>query len=66
MPIVKVEWLKGRSLEQREAIAGAITKAFTKEIGLKPEQVIIVFDEISPELQYKGEVSYAKITGKTD
>ena len=54
MPRVIVEWLVGRSKDQRDTIAKDITNAFVKNANVRPDQVTVVFKENLPELQYKG------------
>ncbi len=46
MPVVKVEWLEGRSPQQKAQLADALTKAFTEIANVKPEQVWIVFQDV--------------------
>ena len=61
MPRINIEWLEGRSKEQRQKIVDDITKTFVKNINLKPEQITIVFKENSPEMLYKGGKNYESI-----
>lgn len=61
MPRVIVEWLVGRSKDQRDTIAKDITNAFVKNANVRPDQVTVVFKENLPELQYKGGDSYKPI-----
>jgi 4-oxalocrotonate tautomerase len=60
MPTLRVQWLQGRSEEQRHQLAGKITEAFVQVIGLKPDEVNIIFEEISPSMQYKGGVPWSE------
>ena len=46
MPVVKVEWLEGRTSQQKTQLAEALTKAFTEIAHVKPEQVWIVFEDV--------------------
>ena len=46
MPVIKVEWLEGRSPQQKAELAGALTKAFVDIAKVTPEQVWIVFDDV--------------------
>jgi 4-oxalocrotonate tautomerase len=43
MPIVKINWAQGRSVEQKRKIAERITNAFVEVANVKPEAVIILF-----------------------
>lgn len=61
MPRINIEWLEGRSKEQRQKIVDDITKTFVENINLKPEKITIVFNEKSPEMQYKGGKNYESI-----
>jgi phenylpyruvate tautomerase PptA (4-oxalocrotonate tautomerase family) len=61
MPRIIVEWLAGRSKNQRDTIAQEITDAFVKNAKVRPDQVTVVFKENLPELQYKGGESYKPI-----
>jgi 4-oxalocrotonate tautomerase len=49
MPIIKVEMLKGRSVEQKRAIARELTQGFVRACGVKPESIWIVMDEVDKE-----------------
>ena len=60
MPRIRVEWLKGRTEEQRQALVDRITKAFIDIAKVRPDQVNVIFEEISPELQYKAGVPWSK------
>lgn len=46
MPIVRVEWFAGRSEDQKAAVAQGITEVMNAHGGVKPESLIIVFDDI--------------------
>ncbi len=54
MPRIRVEWLSTRTDEQRQQLVDTITKAFVDIVGVQPDQVNIVFEEIPPELSAKG------------
>lgn len=61
MPRVRVEWLQGRSKEQRDALSKRITDAFVDIVKVRPDQLTIVFEEISPDFQYKGGITWTQI-----
>jgi len=61
MPRINIEWLEGRSKEQRQKIVDDITNSFVKNDNLRPEQITIVFKENSSEMQYKGGKNYKPI-----
>ena len=46
MPVVTVEWLEGRTTQQKAQLSGAITDAFTKIANVSKEQVWIVFRDV--------------------
>ena len=46
MPVITVEWLEGRTGQQKAALARAITQAFIDAVQVKPEQVWIVFRDV--------------------
>jgi 4-oxalocrotonate tautomerase len=46
MPMVTVQWLEGRTPQQKAQLAGALTRAFTEVAQVPPEQVWIVFDDV--------------------
>ncbi len=43
MPVITVEWLEGRTAEQKAKLADAITNAFVDVAKIQKEQVWIVF-----------------------
>ncbi len=46
MPVVRVEWLEGRTAEQKAQLAEAMTKAFVEIAKVSKEQVWIVFEDV--------------------
>ena len=46
MPMVKIEWLEGRTPQQKAQLAQALTNAFVEVAQIKPEQVWIVFEDV--------------------
>ena len=46
MPMITVEWLEGRTPQQKTALTDAITKAFVETAKVQPEQVWIVFKDV--------------------
>ena len=49
MPIVTIEMLEGRSLEQKKEMAKRITDVITEVTDVNPEVVWIRFDEMKKE-----------------
>lgn len=60
MPRIYVDWIKGRSEEQRDLLAERITKEFVEIANVTPEQVFIVFKENDPDMYYKAGLQYDK------
>ena len=46
MPVITVDWLEGRSAEQKAKLSEAITKTFVEIAKTPPEQVWIVFKDV--------------------
>ena len=46
MPVVTVEWLEGRTAQQKAQLAERITKAFVELTQVQQEQVWIVFRDV--------------------
>jgi 4-oxalocrotonate tautomerase len=46
MPVITVEWLEGRTAQQKARLAEALTKAFGEVAGVPKEQVWIVFRDV--------------------
>ncbi len=46
MPTIRVEFFKGRSVEQKRALAQAITQAVVSTIGGSPDSVDVIFYDI--------------------
>lgn len=60
MPRVRVEWLEGRTQEQRERLVKAITDAVVEIANVTPEQVTVVFQETPKHLQAKGGIFWSE------
>ena len=46
MPVITVEWLEGRTPQQKAQLADAMTQAFVEIAKVKKEQVWIVFRDV--------------------
>lgn len=46
MPVITVEWLEGRTAQQKSQLCEAITKIFVEIAKTPPEQVWIVFKDV--------------------
>ncbi len=47
MPMIRVELFEGRSVEQKRALARALTEAVVQTLGGQPESVHIVFQDVA-------------------
>ncbi|MBU2663713.1 tautomerase family protein [Actinoplanes bogorensis] len=56
MPNITVELLAGRSVEQRKAFARAVTEHAVEILGARPQDVRMVFTEITPDTVANGGV----------
>lgn len=54
MPIIKIDFLEGRTLEQKKKLAEAITTDVTKILGVKKEVVTIMFNDLPKTNLAKG------------
>ena len=46
MPVVTVEWLAGRTPQEKSQLAEALTQAFTQHAKVSADQVWIVFRDV--------------------
>ena len=46
MPLITVEWLEGRTPQQKAQLSEAVTKTFVEIAKTPPEQVWIVFKDV--------------------
>ena len=49
MPIIEMHLIKGRTVEQKRAVAEAVAEAVTRTLGVGPEQVRLLITEHSSE-----------------
>lgn len=49
MPIVQIEMLEGRNLDQKRAMAKKVTEAIVETLQCKPEAVTIIMREMPRE-----------------
>lgn len=49
MPIIQVNMLEGRSVEQKRAMIAAVTDAVVGSLGVRAESVRIMINEMHPE-----------------
>ncbi|NPV69305.1 MAG: 4-oxalocrotonate tautomerase [Firmicutes bacterium] len=58
MPIIEISALKGRTLDQRRALAKEITDSLVRVYGAAPETVSIIFRDMAQEEYAKAGVLY--------
>ena len=46
MPVVTVDWLEGRTVQQKARVADAVTRAFVDIAKVSKDQVWIVFRDV--------------------
>ena len=46
MPVITIEWLEGRTPQQKQALAKALTEAFVQIGNVQAEQVWVVFRDV--------------------
>lgn len=46
MPVITVDWLEGRTPQQKRELTDAITRAFVEVGKVSPDQVWIVFRDV--------------------
>lgn len=56
MPIVKVSMWEGRSKEQKQKLAEAITKDIVEIAKTTPDETIVIFEDIKKENWIRGQV----------
>lgn len=49
MPIIQMNLIEGRSVAQKRAAVAAITEAVVRSLGVRPEQVRIMINEMPSE-----------------
>jgi len=58
MPLISISMYPGRTKEQKEEFAKAVTKAAVDILKTKPEHVIILYDEKSRDNWYVSGKSF--------
>ena len=49
MPVIKIDLWEGRTLEQKDDLIKKVTDAVVKSLKIKPEQVIVILNEVSKD-----------------
>ncbi len=61
MPIVHIDFLEGRTKEQKEAMMKKVTAAISETLVVTPEKVRIVLNELSSDDFSVGGVTMTKL-----
>lgn len=64
MPLIQATIIQGRSQAQKEAFFEKVTAAAVETLGVKPEQVRVVINEVPAEHWAIGGVSKATIDAR--
>lgn len=62
MPVIHVEMLKGRTVEQKRCLAAAITEAMVTIAGARAASTTVIFCEVERENLARNGVLYAPQT----
>ena len=49
MPVIRIEMMEGRTVEQKRALAKELTDAFVRTCNGKPDSVYVVIDDVKKE-----------------
>lgn len=49
MPMIRVEMIEGRTVEQKRNLAKALTDGFIETCGGKPESIHVVIEDVSAD-----------------
>lgn len=60
MPTIRVELFEGRTPEQKQAFAAAVTEAATRTIGASPESVDVIFYDVKKQDWATGGVLWSE------
>lgn len=63
MPIITANILSGRSIDRKQALISGLTDATVSALGVRPDQVRIIINEVAPEHWGSGGVSKADQEG---
>ncbi|MEW5734622.1 MAG: 2-hydroxymuconate tautomerase [Thermodesulfobacteriota bacterium] len=64
MPVVSIKMAEGRSVEQKRRLVRSVTDALVSELGVKPEWVTVLIEELSREnWATAGELHSDKLSG---
>jgi 4-oxalocrotonate tautomerase len=49
MPLIRVDWLPGRTLDQKRELVDVLTREFARIVNCKPDTISFIFTEVSRE-----------------
>ena len=49
MPLISVSMLTGRTPEQKDKLAKALTQAYVNELGVKPQSVQVIMTDVDSD-----------------
>lgn len=64
MPVISANILSGRTPDQKRALIRGLTEAAVQALGVQPEQVRVIIQEVAPEHWGVGGISKADKGGK--
>lgn len=64
MPTIRVELLEGRSDEQKQSFARAVSEAAVRELHSEPRHVDVVFFEVAKKNWSTGGVFFSEVTDR--
>lgn len=64
MPCIRIDWVKGRTAQERDEVARRVSAAMSEVTGIPGQDVWVVFQEVEAEGWYVGQESIADIRKK--
>jgi 4-oxalocrotonate tautomerase len=61
MPIVNIQLVEGRTVDQKAKLADKITKAIIEVTGVKPDSIEVIFTEYSKDNIARGGILFSHI-----
>lgn len=62
MPIINIQLLEGRTVDQKRALAKALTEATSASLGCKPEAVDVIIQDVKREDWARGGKLWLDVT----
>jgi 4-oxalocrotonate tautomerase len=64
MPVVNIRMIEGRTQQQKDEIVRRVNAALTDVLGLPPDDIWIVFDDVAAKNWYVGPATAAELRAK--